>query len=463
MQIFLIITAVIFAAACGILSVLCLSQRRRLHAQSLRIGEEEARTAAETARSTELAGELRARELDLVAARKDIEALTARLDEEGEKLKEKNEMLMLQFEKTANDIFERKTRQFKDVNKESLDIILKPLKDNISDFKQRVEEIYSKENENRGALKAELNSLMELNRRITAETTNLTNALKGNSKVQGDWGEMLLETILDSSALIKGIHYQTQYNSKVQGDWGEMILDTILESSNLQKGIHYTTQTNVKDAEGNNLRPDVILNLPDGKRVVIDSKVSLTAYVNYCACEEEESRRRTMAEHLRSVRNHVNELGRKSYQESVLGSPDFVIMFIPTEPAFLAAVQYDNGLWDEAYRKKVIISSPTNLFGMLKIVDDLWKRDDLGRNANRIAREGAMMYDKFVGFVTTLETIGKNIDTMQGNYDKAMKQLRTGTGNLVSRAQRLSALNIKVSKSLPQSMLEESDDLPVEE
>ena len=325
-----------------------------------------------------------------MAARKDIEALTARLDEEGEKLKEKNEMLMLQFEKTANDIFERKTRQFKDVNKESLDIILKPLKDNISDFKQRVEEIYSKENENRGALKAELNSLMELNRRITEETNNLTSALRGNSKVQGDWGEM--------------------------------ILDTILESSNLQKGIHYTTQTNVKDAEGNNLRPDVILNLPDGKRVVIDSKVSLTAYVNYCACEEEESRRRAMAEHLRSVRNHVNELGRKSYQESVLGSPDFVIMFIPTEPAFLAAVQYDNGLWDEAYRKKVIISSPTNLFGMLKIVDDLWKRDDLGRNANRIAREGAMMYDKFVGFVTTLETIGKNIDTMQGNYDKAMKQ-----------------------------------------
>lgn len=226
-----------------------------------------------------------------MAARKDIEALTARLDEEGEKLKEKNEMLMLQFEKTANDIFERKTRQFKDVNKESLDIILKPLKDNISDFKQRVEEIYSKENENRGALKAELNSLMELNRRITEETNNLTSALRGNSKVQGDWGEM--------------------------------ILDTILESSNLQKGIHYTTQTNVKDAEGNNLRPDVILNLPDGKRVVIDSKVSLTAYVNYCACEEEESRRRTMAEHLRSVRNHVNELGRKSYQESVLGFARF--------------------------------------------------------------------------------------------------------------------------------------------
>jgi DNA recombination protein RmuC len=431
MQIFLIITAVIFAAACGILSFLALSLRRREQALSQRIGEAESRTAAETARCTELADRLRERDLALLAARKDIEALTARLEEEDAKLKEKNEMLMLRFEKTANEIFERKTHQFRDANKESLDLILKPLKDNISDFKQRVEEIYSKENENRGALKAELNNLMELNRRITEETNNLTSALRGNSKVQGDWGEM--------------------------------ILDTILESSNLQKGIHYTTQTNVKDAEGNNLRPDVILNLPDGKRVVIDSKVSLTAYVNYCACEDEESRRRTMADHLRSVRSHVNELGRKSYQESVLGSPDFVIMFIPTEPAFLAAVQHEDGLWDEAYRKKVIISSPTNLFGMLKIVDDLWKRDDLGRNANRIAREGAMMYDKFVGFVNTLESIGKNIDTMQGNYDKAMKQLRTGTGNLVSRAQRLSALNIKISKSLPQSMLEESDDLPAEE
>ncbi len=417
MQIFLIITAVIFAAACGILSVLCLSQRRRLHAQSLRIGEEEARTAAETARSTELAGELRARELDLVAARKDIEALTARLDEEGEKLKEKNEMLMLQFEKTANDIFERKTRQFKDVNKESLDIILKPLKDNISDFKQRVEEIYSEENENRGALKAELNSLMELNRRITEETNNLTSALRGNSKVQGDWGEM--------------------------------ILDTILESSNLQKGIHYTTQTNVKDAEGNNLRRQSSLNLPDGKRVVIDFQGIAHGLRELCACEEEESRRRTMRRTPALRPQPRQRVGPQKLPESVLGSPDFVIMFIPTEPAFLAAVQYDNGLWDEAYRKKVIISSPTNLFGMLKIVDDLWKRDDLGRNANRIAREGAMMYDKFVGFVTTLETIGKNIDTMQGNYDKAMKQLRTGTGNLVSRAQRLSALNIKVSKSLP--------------
>lgn len=419
MSVLLIIITILLAAGCGIFAYAFSASRRQVDDLTTRLQSKETEC-------TELSEQFRAKEIAFVSAEKDVQMLRDRIAEEEVQLKEKNEMLMLQFEKVANDIFERKTRQFKDTNKESLDIILKPFKDNIVDFKSRVEEIYSKENENRGALKAELRNLMELNKRITEETNNLTTALRGNSKVQGDWGEM--------------------------------ILDTILAGSNLQKGIHYTTQENVKDEQGNNLRPDVILNLPDGKRVVIDSKVSLTAYVNYCACEDEESRRKAMTEHVRSVRNHMNELGRKSYQDSVLGSPDFVIMFIPTEPAFLAAVQSDSEIWNDAYRKKVIVSSPTNLFGMLKIVDDLWKRDDLGRNANRIAKEGAMMYDKFVGFVNTLEAIGKNVETMQGNYDKAMKQLRTGTGNLVSRAQRLSALNIKVSKSLPQTMLDDADE-----
>lgn len=426
MEIFAVVAAILLAACCGVLAIALSQSHRRIAERTAELETERTRLAEENARTASLTEQLRNKELELMSARKDAEALRGRLEEESEKLKEKNEMLMLQFEKTANDIFERKTRQLRDTNKESLDIILKPLKDNISDFKSRVEEIYSKETEGRGALKSELNRLMELNRRITEETNNLTSALRGNSKVQGDWGEV--------------------------------VLDTILESSNLQKGIHYTTQSNIKDAEGNNLRPDVIVNLPDGKKIVIDSKVSLTAYVNYCSAEDEESRRRAMNDHLRSVRAHVNELGRKSYQDNILGSPDFVIMFIPTEPAFLAAVQCDAELWNEAYHKKVIISSPTNLFGMLKIVADLWKRDDLGRNANRIAKEGAMMYEKFVTFINTLEAIGKNLDTMQGNYDKAMKQLRDGKGNLVSRAEKLKALNVKVSKSLPQSMVEDSDE-----
>ena len=430
MQIFLIITAVIFAAACGILSVLCLSQRRRLHAQSLRIGEEEARTAAETARSTELAGELRARELDLVAARKDIEALTARLDEEGEKLKEKNEMLMLQFEKTANDIFERKTRQFKDVNKESLDIILKPLKDNISDFKQRVEEIYSKENENRGALKAELNSLMELNRRITAETTNLTNALKGNSKVQGDWGEMLLETILDNSNLIRGVHYDCQVT--------------------------------IKDDEGNNQRPDVVLYLPEGKRIVIDSKVSLTAYVEWVGAEEEAARTRYLAAHVASVRQHVNELSRKEYQR-LLESPDFVIMFIPNEPAFLAAMQHDSAIWSDAYERKVIISSPTNLFALLKLVDDLWRRNEQSRNQEQIIKYGTTLYEQFVAFAASLEGVGQALDLARAKYDDAYKRLHTGNNNIVRTGERLRRLGLPTAKRPSRRLLDETDGLDAEE
>lgn len=185
-------------------------------------------------------------------------------------------------------------------------MLLKPFRDNIAEFRKRVEDIYTTQTAQRGELKAELKNLMELNRRITTETTNLTNALKGNSKVQGDWGEMLLETILDSSALIKGIHYETQYS--------------------------------IKDAEGHNLRPDVVLHLPEKKDIVIDSKVSLTAFVGYTSAETEEERRRYLAAHTASVRQHVNELGRKEYQR-LLNSPDFVIMFIPNEPAFLAALQ----------------------------------------------------------------------------------------------------------------------------
>lgn len=426
----LTILSILLAAALGTVSFIAWQSSRRNNELKSALTEQtekaDAFAAALQTKESETAAVMQAKEIELAVARNKVEAMRCKVVEEETLQKERNEMLMLRFEKAAGEIFESKSRQFKDTNKESLDVVLKPLKDNISDFKRRVEEIYSQENLNRGALKAELNNLMELNRRITEETSNLTTALRGNSKIQGDWGEM--------------------------------ILDTILESSSLRKGIHYTTQSNIKDVEGNNMRPDVILSLPDDKKVVIDSKVSLTAYVNYCACEDEESRRKAMDEHLRSVRNHVNELGKKSYQDNVLGSPDFVIMFVPTEPAFLAAVQSEPEIWNDAYRRKVIISSPTNLFGMLKIVDDLWKRDDLGRNANRIAKEGAMMYDKFVGFVNTLEAVGKNLDTMQGNYDKAMKQLNTGTGNLVSRAKRLSDLNIKVSKSLPQNMLDDAEE-----
>ncbi len=352
-------------------------------------------------------------------ARLDLAATQAARDKE--ELAKLQETFRLEFRNLANDILEEKSRQFKDASQQSLDALLKPFRSSIGEFRERVEAIYADENRQRGALQNEIRSLHELNRKITEETTNLTNALKGNSKVQGDWGEMILQTLL--------------------------------EHSNLVPGIHFTTQQNIKDAEGNNLRPDVILNLPGQKQIVIDSKVSLTAYAGYCSDCPPDKRGKYLKDHIVSVRRHVDELGRKGYQES-LASPDFVIMFIPNEPAYLCAMQNDPSIWSDAYNKKVIVSSPTNLLALLKIVDELWRRDDQSRNAIEIAEEGAKLYDKFAGFVETLETLGKSISSAGTNYDKAMKQLATGSGNLVTRTEKLRKLGVKARKALNISVTE---------
>ena len=245
---------------------------------------------------------------------------------------------------------------------------------------------------------------MELNQNISAEARNLTDALKGNSKVQGDWGEMLLETILDSSALSKGIHYETQYN--------------------------------IKDEEGRNLRPDVVLHLPEKKEIVIDSKVSLTAFVAYTSADTEEERRRHLAAHVASVRQHVTELGRKEYQRR-LNSPDFVIMFVPNEPAFLAALQNDPAIWSDAYDKKVIVSSPTNLFALLKLVADLWKYHDQDKNTKEIAACGLKLYEQLVAFTGSLESVGTALDKARDAYEDAHKRLCTGNDNIIRVGERL--------------------------
>ena len=331
------------------------------------------------------------------------EKLAARdeaLARQKEELTALQERQRVEFKNLAAEILEEKSNQFKQTNRESLELLLKPFRDNIEGL------------------------------RMSQEANNLTAALKGNSKVQGDWGEMILETILDSSNLIKGVHYQTQEN--------------------------------IKDNEtGANLRPDVILNLPEGKQIVIDSKVSLTAYVTYSEADAPEAQQRAVKEHVRSVRSHIAELAGKSYQTLLNGqnksvSPDFVIMFIPNEPAFLLAMQQDSALWSDAYNRKVIISSPTNLFALLKIVDDLWKRDGQSKNALAIATEGANLYDKFVGFSETLLDLGHSLGAATGKYEQAMNQLKTGRGNLIRRAERLRELQVKASKSLP-AQLEDYD------
>ena len=369
--------------------------RLRYEEQIQSLTEQRTRTEAElaalrAASDTELSA-LRARNAEERAAEK----------AEREQLEER---FRQQFKNLATEILGEQSQRFKETNKESIDILLKPFRENIVDFRKRVEEIYTTQTSQRGELKSELKRLMELNQTISAEAQNLTNALKGNSKVQGDWGEMLLETILDSSALSKGIHYETQYN--------------------------------IKDEEGRNLRPDVVLHLPEKKDIVIDSKVSLTAFVGYTSAESEEERRRHLAAHVASVRQHVSELGRKEYQRR-LNSPDFVIMFIPNEPAFLAALQNDPAIWADAYDRKVIVSSPTNLFALLKLVADLWKYNDQDKNTKEIAACGLKLYEQLVAFTSSLEGVGTALDKARDAYEDAHKRLCSGNDNIIRVGERL--------------------------
>lgn len=397
--------------------------RDQAEADRMRRLAEDAREAAER-RTLAAAAEVRALVERSTLAEARLEAAERKMAESRAEREKMEETFRIQFRNLAGDILSEQTRSFKQTNREALDVLLKPFRDNIVEFRERVEKIYSFENEQRGALRNELERLMELNRRITTETANLTNALKGNSKVQGDWGEMILETILDNSNLIKGVHYDTQLN--------------------------------LKDESGNNLRPDVVLYLPEGKRIVIDSKVSLTAFVGYVGAEEESVRRQYLAAHLASVRQHVAELGRKEYQRLV-DSPDFVIMFVPNEPAFLAALQSDSSIWSDAYDKKVIVSSPTNLFALLKLVDDLWKRNAQNKNTADIVTYGTKLYDQLVAFTASLEGVGQSLDAARDKYNDAYKRLCTGNDNIVRCGERLRKLGLPTKRRQSAKALQSAD------
>lgn len=403
--VYIIIIVLLVATLVGLLVYL------RSFKQSVSVLEQRAEEAEQQVRQAESA-----REQERVLRVKAETQLEAERQSVADKVRSQEDMekaLREQFRNLADDVLQEQSRRFKENNAESMNMILKPLKDNIADFRLRMEGIFSHQTEQSGALKNELKRLMELNAQITTETTNLTNALKGNSKVQGDWGEVILQTIL--------------------------------EKSNLIKGVHYDTQLNVKDEEGNNLRPDVVMYLPGDKQIIIDSKVSLTAYVNYVAAESDAAARAAMAAHVASVRQHVKELGSKQYQQ-YMQSPDFVIMFVPNEPAFLDALKEDNTIWSDAYEKKVIVSSPTNLFALLKIVADLWQRDEQTKNQEKIIKCGTTLYEQLVAFEDELLNVGASIVKAQENYDKALKRLRSGNNNIVRVGERLRDMGLPTAK-----------------
>lgn len=334
----------------------------------------------------------------------------------------------LEFEQIASKILEEKSEKFTNLNKYNLDAILKPLGENINSFRKKVEEVYITEAKERFSLGQEVKNLRELNDRLSSEANNLTQALRGDSKMQGDWGQVILENILERSGLTEGREYFVQ----------EYLKDP--------DGNYYTGEN------GSRMQPDVIVVYPDKRKVIIDAKVSLTAYVNYTGSSDLTDQKKFIGEHLRSVRKHIDELSRKNYQDYA-DTLDFVMMFIPNEPAYMLALRHEESLWQYAYEKKILLISPTNLIAALKLIVDLWKREYQNRNAIEIAERGASLYDKFVNFVDSLTDIEIHLDRARRSYENAYGQLKAGRGNLIGQTEKLRELGVKAKKVLPPSLL----------
>lgn len=379
---------------------------------------------------------------------KAVRALRNELEEariENARLKEKignveafnnsvREETKAQFKSLAADIFSLQSEKFKEANETRLSEILNPLKEDIKDFKRRVDDTYMNSSKERTLLGEQMKRLMELNMSIGKEARDLTEALSGNTKVQGDWGEMVLETILVKSGLVEGENYFVQRTKNDDG-------------------------TQIKNDDNGRLRPDVVVALPDKKCIVIDSKVSLTAYVNYINADNEDDRQHFGKAHLLSVRSHLKELETKRYQDFVgVGNDDridYVLMFIPNEHAYMAAMTLDNNLWMEAYEKRVVIISPAHVISTLRLIAQLWTRDKQTKNALKIAEEGGKLYDKFVGFVNDMQTVEQSLGKASEAYASAMSKLHTGRGCIVSKVENLKKLGAKTSKTLPSDMLPE--------
>lgn len=328
------------------------------------------------------------------------------------------------FELMANEILKRKSAEFTEVNRNNLDLLLNPLKENIKAFEEKVEKVYKSESDERNVLKGEITKMMELNKQISDEANNLTKALKGDNKKQGNWGEMVLDKLMERSGLLEGINYSKQ---------GSYLAE-----------------------DGGKLLPDVVVFLPDEKHIVIDSKVSLIAYERLVNAEIEEERNLFVKQHVAGIKAHINGLGAKNYHDLYqINSPEFVLLFVPIESSFAIAVQYDQELFDFAWNKRVVIVTPSTLLATLKTVASIWKQEQQTKNAIDIATKAGQLYDKFVGFVNDLQKVGEHLDKSQKVYQDAMGKLSVGNGNLVSRVENLKKLGAKATKNIDEKLLEE--------
>ncbi len=377
---------------------------------------------------------------DLLDKEQEIRSLSADLSAKKtnianfqEQLKfQKGEMFQVQthlrneFENLANRLLEEKSQKFASQNQESLTTILAPLKEKIKSFEDGVEKRFLEETKDRVSLKKEIEQLRALNNQLSKDAVNLTNALRGDNKSQGDWGEFRLEMVLEKAGLTSGIHFQTQ--------------------------------TSYRDQDGRQKRPDFIINLPKEKHLVIDSKVSLTAYERFYSATNQEEKDQYLKEHLASVRRHLKDLSNKNYQQLYqINSPDYLLMFIPLDAAFTTATQYDPGLFNEALDKNIVIVTTSTLLATMRTVSFIWKQEKQKSSVLEIARQSGMLYDKFVGFVTDLQLIGTRLDSVQTSYYNAMNKLSDSKkygDTLIGRAEKIKELGAKTSKSLPKELLD---------
>lgn len=354
-------------------------------------------------------------------------ALEKKLEEQLVELEKLNERFRMEFQNLANEILKQNTKEFTDSNKKQIGDILNPLREKIESFEKRVNEVYSDESKSRSQLMGEVKSLMELNRKISEEANNLTNALKGDTKKQGAWGELILEKILENSGLENGVEYETQVSNQTED------------------GI---------------FRPDVVVKLPDNKFVVIDSKVSLTAYEAYVNSDDDEEAQRFLQQHIASIRQHVKGLSSKKYHEKTAGeSLDFVLMFVPIEAGFSEALKNDRELYNFAWENRIVIVSPTTLLATLRTVASVWKQEKQNRNVYEIARLAGAMYDKFYGFIEDMNDIDRHLQMTTKAHESAMNKLSTGRGNLLVTAQKVKNLGAKASKQLPSSLVDQNEEV----
>jgi len=353
--------------------------------------------------------------------------LEEKLETQKKELEELQKRFTSEFENIANKILKENSKEFSSSNQKNMNEILSPIKDKLISFEKKVEETYDKELRDKISLREEVKKLYDLNTKISDEANNLTKALKGDVKKQGNWGEVVLERIL--------------------------------ERSGLTKGQEYDKEVAMKNDDGQSIRPDVIIRLPEEKHIIVDSKVSLVAYERFVNASSDEERDVFQKDHITSFKSHIKGLADKHYQSSgSLNTPDFVLMFVPIESSFAVAVQADQELFGYAWDNKIVVVSPSTLLATLRTISSIWKQENQNKNVMEIARQGGALYDKFVGFVEDLMKLGKQMDGSQKLYQESMKKLCDGTGNLVGRAEKIRTLGAKVKKKLPQALLDRTSE-----